>query len=139
LEKENQMENGIAKEMESLEIIRSERPRISALAGKVARVHGGGHPELPELASMVDRLFKELEPHSETDPAEAGRILARIRTLTSGYRPPQDACNSYLALFQGLERIEAEMPERMRKGVSVPPVEGKAAGCGDGAGSCCSV
>jgi regulator of cell morphogenesis and NO signaling len=127
--------------------IRSERPRLTVLAQKVAQVHGLRHPELAELAVTVDQVFRELEPHLEKEekdifPAcrngsdregqdgpdsafvsavndlevehiEVGRLLAGIRKLTAGYRPPQDACNSYLALFHGLERFEADLHEHI--------------------------
>src|SRR5690606_11324552 len=129
--------------------IRDERPRLTALAQKVARVHGSRHPELIELASAVERIFEDLEPHLEKEekvffpafraweksPAggapdpelvsgleavEAehtamGEILVSIRKLTSGFEPPQDACNSYLALFHGLEGFEADLHEHIHK------------------------
>lgn len=127
--------------------IRSERPRLMALAQKVARVHGPRHPELVELAVTVEQVFRELDPHLEKEERdvfpicrtwsdrerqespdsglvsavigieaehlEVGRLLAVIRKLTMGYRPPQDACNSYLALFHGLERFEADLHEHI--------------------------
>lgn len=158
--------------------IRTERPRLSALAQKVARVHGGRHPELVELAGTVERVFQELEPHLEkeerevfpacrkwsdrerkespdpglasavigleTEHVEVGRLLAEIRKLTTGYRPPQDACNSYLALFHGLEQFEADLHEHihLENNILHPRIssaQGKAKE-GDGTpDSCCGV
>jgi regulator of cell morphogenesis and NO signaling len=38
----------------------------------------------------------------------AGALLARLRDLTGGYAVPEDACASYMALFVGLEALEAD-------------------------------
>lgn len=49
-------------------------------------------------------IAKMIEEHQD-----AGDALARLRTLTGDYRPPADACNTYRALFAGLEELEADM------------------------------
>lgn len=129
--------------------IRAERPRLTALARKVARVHGERHPELEELASAVDRVFQDLDPHLakeeqdffpafrtwarsapgtapeaslleaaerlEQEHADIGKLLGSIQELTSGFQPPQDACNSYLALFHGLEQLDADLHEHIHE------------------------
>ncbi len=126
--------------------LREEKPRLIALAHKVAAVHGDRHPELVELDSKVDLIFRELDPHLDREeqvefPAirnwetagrkgdglpdhlealedehiEVGRILENIRDITSGFRPPPDACNSYLALFHGLEQLEADLHSHIHK------------------------
>lgn len=115
--------------------IRRERARITALAEKVARVHGTRHPELVELSMIVGQIFTALDAHFEKEHAvlfstpssaktveisealavlEAGNAetaarMALIRKLTVGFRPPQDACNSFLALFHGLQGLEANV------------------------------
>jgi regulator of cell morphogenesis and NO signaling len=38
----------------------------------------------------------------------AGALLARLRTLTDGYTPPEDGCASYRLLYQGLAELEAD-------------------------------
>lgn len=40
-----------------------ELPRLTALADKVASVHGSRHPELAEVAALVTALRADLEPH----------------------------------------------------------------------------
>jgi regulator of cell morphogenesis and NO signaling len=40
-----------------------ELPRLTALAAKVAAVHGEGHPELAEVGDLVAAIRAELEPH----------------------------------------------------------------------------
>lgn len=39
---------------------------------------------------------------------ETGQALERLRELTQGYQPPLDACNTYRALFAGLEELEQD-------------------------------
>jgi len=40
---------------------------------------------------------------------DAGAALARLRELTDGFRPPADACNTYRALFHGLQDLEEDL------------------------------
>ena len=37
-----------------------------------------------------------------------GDLLARMRQLTNGYRPPDDGCATYRATFSALEQLEAD-------------------------------
>ena len=37
-----------------------------------------------------------------------GELLRQLRQLTDGYQPPADGCESYQALFAGLEQLEAD-------------------------------
>ncbi|MCU0309780.1 MAG: iron-sulfur cluster repair di-iron protein [Acidimicrobiales bacterium] len=43
--------------------LHEEMPRLSALAAKVAGVHGGRHPELALVEATYDELRADLEPH----------------------------------------------------------------------------
>lgn len=45
----------------------------------------------------------------------AGRALRRLRELTSGYTPAADACNSFRALYAGLEQLEADLHLHIHK------------------------
>lgn len=154
--------------------LREEKPRLTALAHKVARVHGERHPELTELAAAVDGIFQTLDPHLdheeqvefpafrkwegnggvtgnelmrdvgnlEAEHTEVGRILENIRDLASGFEPPPDACNSYLALFHGLERLEEDLHAHIHKENNILHariLKGSAGPLGDGAraDSCC--
>lgn len=40
---------------------------------------------------------------------DAGNALARLRELTNGFQPPAEACNTYRALFAGLEDMEQDL------------------------------
>lgn len=45
----------------------------------------------------------------------AGSLLIRIRTLLNDFQPPHDACNSYLALLEGLEELETDLHTHIHK------------------------
>ncbi len=45
----------------------------------------------------------------EAEHEDAGRLLAEMRELTGGYALPEWACNTFRALFAGLEDLEREM------------------------------
>jgi len=67
-------------------------PAITRLAaGEAAGVDVGG---------PVDCMMEE---HEETENA-----LNRLRELTHSYQPPEDACNTYRALFAGLADLESD-------------------------------
>ncbi len=43
----------------------------------------------------------------------AGRLLARMRELSSGFAPPEDSCTAYRALYQGLEEFERDLHQHI--------------------------
>jgi regulator of cell morphogenesis and NO signaling len=111
-----------------------EMPRLEALAEKVARVHGDNHPELRDLARVFAGLVSELTNHMMKEEQvlfpmirargaappppiqvmrhehdEAGAALREMRKLGADYRPPDDACNSYRALMEGLAELEHDL------------------------------
>ncbi len=43
----------------------------------------------------------------------AGEILRELRTLTSDYKPPADACISYQTLYQALENFERDLHQHI--------------------------
>jgi regulator of cell morphogenesis and NO signaling len=118
--------------------LHEELPRVSMLSQKVARVHGGHHPELIEIAEIYHRFAEQMLMHMakeervlfpaiirlaqgdgsfpvngpisvmEAEHDDAGRDLEALRELTNNYTVPEDACNSYRALFAGLAEIEAD-------------------------------
>lgn len=118
--------------------LREELPRLEAMSRKVARVHADRDPEgrLPRILDTLLALKSELEGHMEReeselfprllaadgetgvgayvdDHEEAGAALARLRELTDEYRPPEDACNTWRALWAGLEALEHAMHEHV--------------------------
>ena len=45
----------------------------------------------------------------EHEHEQAGAALARIRELTRGYAPPEDACPTFRGLYYGLAELESDM------------------------------
>jgi regulator of cell morphogenesis and NO signaling len=43
------------------------------------------------------------------DHDDAGEVLARMRELSNGYAPPEGACPTYRALYQGLAEFEQDL------------------------------
>lgn len=51
----------------------------------------------------------------EHEHDDAGNLLRILRELTSGYRPPQDACPTYRVMLESLERIERDLHLHIHK------------------------
>ena len=45
----------------------------------------------------------------EEEHEHAGAALARLREITDGYAPPEDACPTFRGLYYGLAQLESEM------------------------------
>ena len=118
------------------EPLREELPRLDDMARKVYAVHGEKDPErLGEILETLQGLRTELEAHMmkeetvlfpmilaghgrkamgpvsamEADHVHAGDMLRRLRELTDQYIPPEGACNTWRALWAGLEDLEHQM------------------------------
>lgn len=119
--------------------LRSELPRLQAMAQRVAKVHGSHTPSLLQVYEVFNALYLELDGHMIKEeqilfPAirvmaaggapialdgpiacmlreheDAGADLARLRKLTRDYEAPADACNTYRALFAGLADLEEDL------------------------------
>lgn len=64
--------------------LRTELPRLSAMAAKVAAVHGQGHPELPELARTFNEFAGEMMEHMQK---EDRMLFPMIRAIERGEQP----------------------------------------------------
>lgn len=51
----------------------------------------------------------------EHEHDNAGDALSQIRKLTSEYEVPVDACNTYLAMLDGLDALETNMHQHVHK------------------------
>lgn len=119
--------------------VREALPVLRQFTTKVARVHGTTHGELEVIQTLVDEFGREMERHMEeeetvlfpeivalTSPAgaaelgnvlvhleddheHAGALMARIRELSGGFRPPADACTTYRATYAKLEQFENDL------------------------------
>jgi len=51
----------------------------------------------------------------EDEHDQAGDALTRIRELTSDFTPPDDACNTYRVMLDGLQNLEADLHQHIHK------------------------
>ena len=113
--------------------LREELPRLEAMANKVLEVHGEKDPvRLKGVRDTIVALKSELMLHMvkeeeilfpmiaagqgasamgpvsvmEAEHADAGNMLRRLSDLTDQYTPPEGACNTWCALWAGLEDLE---------------------------------
>jgi len=113
-----------------------EMPRLMAMADKVLEVHRDKAPEtLPELVSVYGALKAELEEHMAKEEQilfpmiqrgqgamaegpiavmhhehdSAAAALRRLRELTNNYTVPEEACNTWRALWAGLQALEESL------------------------------
>jgi regulator of cell morphogenesis and NO signaling len=63
--------------------LKDELPLVDGLAEKVLAVHGGGHPELDQVRSLVRALRADLEPHLQK---EEQILFPAIHELARGRR-----------------------------------------------------
>ncbi|WP_343115866.1 hemerythrin domain-containing protein [Ostreiculturibacter nitratireducens] len=118
---------------------RAELPELAALAAKVENVHAD-HPAVPRgLADVLERMLAELEDHMRKEemilfpvmleggmPGIGGPIfvmradhdeheetIARIRKITGGLTPPDDACGSWRRLYAGTEKLLSDLAEHI--------------------------
>lgn len=71
--------------------LHDEFPRLTALADKVAQVHGGRHPELLEVQRLYLELRDDLEPHLLK---EERVLFPMIRELAGADTAPDFHCGS---------------------------------------------
>lgn len=119
------------------EYLRRALPFVRGLAEKVSRVHGEHNPRLRDLDVAVRELDDALGPHLDEeeqvlfpaltnrspdrallarqleamhgDHLTVGKLVARIREATEGYRVPEWGCGSYRALFAELRAMEDDI------------------------------
>jgi regulator of cell morphogenesis and NO signaling len=88
---------------------------FSAMAQELAN-HVRKEEELlfPAIASVFrgERSPESIEApilRMITEHEDAGSALAQLRELSNGYQPPERACNTYRALFDGLRELEEDL------------------------------
>ncbi len=119
--------------------LREELPRLDQMTDKVYRVHGEHEPRLADVRRAFVALKTELTSHMmkeeqilfpliksgqgahasapmsvmEDEHESAGRALERLRHLTNDYTAPEGACNTWRALWAGLQQLETDMHEHI--------------------------
>lgn len=118
---------------------REEVPRLLAMARKVEQVHAE-KPDCPHgLADHLAHMAEELEEHMqkeeqvlfplllsgrgrmagmpisvmEAEHRDHGKNLERLRSLAHDFVAPEEACNTWRALYLGLAELEQELMEHI--------------------------
>jgi regulator of cell morphogenesis and NO signaling len=72
-------------------------------------------PAIARFATQADLLVTDPHPllgpitAMEREHVDADNALAKMRSLTSGYEPPADACATFRGLYYGLSELEHRM------------------------------
>lgn len=69
------------------------------------------HAEGQSYPQGIQNPIRAMETEHET----AGRSLERLRKLSHNYTPPNDACNTYRALMEGLEQLELDLHQHIHE------------------------
>ena len=69
----------------------------------------------PERDPNTGAALKESIGKLEREHDGAGAALAQFKTLTENYTPPEWACNTFRALYDGLARLEKDMHQHVHK------------------------
>lgn len=117
------------------EDLRKRIPELIQLAGRVERVHCDSADCPKGLSSFLRFVMNEMENHMQKEEQvlfpliksgqsimtlmpiqcmrhehiEHAKNLERLRELTNHYRLPNDACNTWKALYTGLDLLEEEI------------------------------
>ena len=118
---------------------RRELPELVRLARRVEAVHKDVAATPHGLADLLERMQEELESHMQKEeqilfpmmrrgghPMIAGPIavmlaehddhgahLRALETLTTGFEPPEGACNTWRALYSGCRKLADDLVEHI--------------------------
>ena len=71
----------------------------------IAKLEGGGPAALPPMFGSVEQPIARMM----ADHNQAGEELRELRSLTSDYTPPAEACPTWRALYRALEDLEQDL------------------------------
>lgn len=80
--------------------------RLNQFTPIVDRVHGGNHPEFHEVKDLWEAIYEKSEAAGEEKP-ELNQEFTRLREITNNYEVPEDVCESYEAVYNMLEEVDA--------------------------------
>lgn len=72
-------------------------------ASLIERVHGENHPELTRVRELVDQI-RTAGPATDLTP-----VFTELRTVTHDYAIPGDVCETFEAVYESLQRADAEL------------------------------
>ncbi len=86
---------------------REEEERIFPAIRRLDADEGGSAIAAGQLKAELDKL--------ESEHDRAGAALDRLHELTDAYTPPEWACNTFRALYDGLAQLEQETHQHVHK------------------------
>lgn len=120
--------------------LKEELPRLEAMCRKVHEVHGDKDQErFDQLLATFVTIKEDIDQHlpkeeqilfpailagrrhmlggpisvMEEEHEQLGELLRRMRSLTGDYVVPEEACNTWRALWSGLEELENDLHEHI--------------------------
>jgi regulator of cell morphogenesis and NO signaling len=72
----------------------------------VDRVHGDNHPEFHEVKNLWEQIHEKTEA-TDAEKPELDTEFSRLREITDNYTVPGDVCESYEAVYNMLEEVDA--------------------------------
>ena len=118
---------------------REQLPELIRLASRVEQVHGGREHCPLGLADLLMDIYQELETHMQKEEqilfpmiqggngpmaggpisvmrfehTQHGEMLERIAQLTDDMQPPVNACNTWRALYRGLDELREDLMQHI--------------------------
>ncbi len=80
--------------------------RLNQFTPIVDRVHGDNHPEFHEVKELWESIYGKTEAADAKKP-ELDAEFQRLREVTDNYTVPSDVCESYEAVYNMLEEVDA--------------------------------
>lgn len=94
-------------ELES-HLMKEEEILFPAIKGIDGFLSGKGERPVVHCGSIANPIRQMEHEHDG-----AGGALVSLRKLTDGYRPPADACETFKALYEALEALEADLHQHI--------------------------
>ena len=103
-------------------LMKEEQILFPAIKGIDAFLAGKGERPVVHCGS-VSHPIRQMEHEHDS----AGNALAEMRRMTDGYRLPSDACQTFTALYDGLQAMEADLHEHihLENNILFPKSEGQ--------------
>jgi regulator of cell morphogenesis and NO signaling len=92
----------------SSHLMKEERILFPYIVAIEKAVHKGMAPPLSSCGS-VGNLIRQMEHEHEN----AGGVLEKLRQATGDYTLPPNACPTFAALYEGLQRLEADLHQHI--------------------------
>lgn len=78
--------------------------RLEQYTPIVNKVHGKNHPEFHQVKDLWDQIYEKTQNNHE---AELTHEFEQLRQVTNNYTVPNDVCESYEAVYNMLEEVDA--------------------------------